>query len=170
MNPSRYVTNLDIPMKIISFSSLLFLLLTFSTYSIWAQIGQQNPWGLGTGGGDPVLEFDKKEFDFGIVPEGDTVRQMYSFRNTGTADLEILKVKTPCSCTTANWKPGPYKMGQSGNIEVVFTTQDKSGVQLKEIVVETNGSKRIEIIRLTGQVTANPDKHSTDSIPDRTKP
>lgn len=32
----------------------------------------------------PVLTFDKKEHDFGVINEGDVVETAFSFTNTGT--------------------------------------------------------------------------------------
>ena len=131
-------------------SIIAILLLILGSTPVFAQIGE----GLGSfgTGGTSIIEFEEKEFDFGKVPQGDTVRHIYRFKNTGTTDLEILRVKTGCECTSSNWKPGPYKMGTSGEIEIIFSTKDKSGPQLKGIVVETNGEKRVEIIKLTGEV------------------
>jgi hypothetical protein len=142
--------------------SLILLLFTFVCIApLSAQIGG----GLGSmgssSGGTGIIEFEEKEFDFGKVPQGDTVRHLYRFKNTGTADLEILRVKTGCECTSSNWKPGPYKMGTTGEIEIIFSTKDKSGPQLKGIVVETNGEKRIEIIKLTGEVVL-PEENKTE--------
>jgi hypothetical protein len=129
---------------------IAILLLILGSTPVFAQIGE----GLGSfgTGGTSIIEFEEKEFDFGKVPQGDTVRHIYRFKNTGTTDLEILRVKTGCECTSSNWKPGPYKMGTSGEIEIIFSTKDKSGPQIKGIVVETNGEKRVEIIKLTGEV------------------
>ena len=114
-----------------------------------AQIMGSGGWGTNE---SPAIEFEQKEFDFGEVPQGDTIRQKYIFRNAGTGELTIKHVKTGCECTTANWEAGPYKMGASGVIEGVFSTKDKSGPQKKEIIIETNTDKRIDIIRLTGSV------------------
>jgi hypothetical protein len=131
-------------------SLIAILLLFLGSTPVFAQIGG----GLGSlsSGGTSIIEFEEKEFDFGKVPQGDTVRHIYRFKNVGTADLEILRVKTGCECTSSNWKPGPYKMGRTGEIEIIFSTKDKSGPQIKGIVVETNGEKRVEIIKLTGEV------------------
>jgi hypothetical protein len=134
---------------IYTFLLLLFTVLNYS--GLCAQIGNGMNT-IGSTGATGILEFEEKEFDFGKVLQGDTVRHIYRFKNTGTADLEILRVKTGCECTSSNWKPGPYKMGATGEIEIIFSTKDKSGPQLKGIVVETNGEKRVEIIKLTGEV------------------
>lgn len=129
---------------------LIVCLLGISSNTLQAQIG--GGFGTPASTGSGVIEFEEMEFDFGKVHQGDTVRHIYRFKNTGTADLEILRVKTGCECTSSEWKPGPYKMGASGEIEIIFSTKDKSGPQQKGIVVETNGEKKVEIIRLTGEV------------------
>lgn len=138
-------------MNFIRISLFLFLVTGFAFLGqhVSSQIMGSEGWGTT---GSPAIEFDQKEFDFGDVPQGDTIRQKYTFRNVGTADLTIKNVKTGCECTSANWLAGPYKMGASGEIEVIFSTKDKSGPQKKEIIIETNTDKRIDIIRLTGVV------------------
>lgn len=140
---------INIKMKKIAFF-LLASCLMITVHSLDAQIGN-GMLGI-SASGTGTIEFEEKEFDFGKVPQGDTVRHIYRFKNAGTADLQILNVKTGCECTSSQWKPGPYKMGSTGEIEIIFSTKDKSGPQQKGIVVETNGEKRVEIIKLTGEV------------------
>lgn len=133
---------------------LTSLILCFMSIGLYSSLQAQ----IGLGGSSMgnaasgVIEFESKEFDFGKAVQGDTVRHIYRFKNAGTGDLEIKHVKTGCECTSSNWKPGPYKMGASGEIEIIFATKDKSGPQQKGIIVETNGDKPVEIIRLTGEV------------------
>jgi hypothetical protein len=138
-------------MNTFRFSLFMFLAagLTFFGQNVSSQIMGSGGW---DSAGSPAIEFDLKEFDFGEVPQGDTIRQKYTFRNAGTGELTIKNVKTGCECTSANWEAGPYKMGATGVIEVIFSTKDKSGPQKKEIIVESNTDKRIDIIRLTGVV------------------
>lgn len=138
-------------MNTFRFTLFVFLAagLTFLSQAVSSQIIGSGAW---DSSGSPAIEFDLKEFDFGEVPQGDTIRRKYTFRNVGTGELTIKNVKTGCECTSANWLAGPYKMGASGEIEVIFSTKDKSGPQKKEIIIETNTDKRIDIIRLTGVV------------------
>jgi len=44
--------------------------------------------------GAPAIAFDAKEFDFGSVDQGETVEHVFTFRNTGNADLVIEKVRS----------------------------------------------------------------------------
>jgi len=40
----------------------------------------------------PKIHFDQPEFDFGEVEAGDKVEHVYTFKNLGEAELEIIKV------------------------------------------------------------------------------
>ncbi|MBI9074611.1 MAG: DUF1573 domain-containing protein [Desulfatibacillum sp.] len=42
----------------------------------------------------PTIVFDATKFEFGSVLESDLVTHQYTFKNTGTKDLEIKQVKT----------------------------------------------------------------------------
>jgi hypothetical protein len=47
----------------------------------------------GSSGGVPDIEFEELSYDFGTVSGGAKLKHTFVLRNTGTADLEIKKVK-----------------------------------------------------------------------------
>jgi len=46
------------------------------------------------GTGQPVITFAHTDFDFGEVEQGDDVEHIFTFRNTGNADLIIERVRS----------------------------------------------------------------------------
>lgn len=49
----------------------------------------------------PNLVVELPTFDFGEVPQGQTVRHSFSFNNDGDEPLLIEKVHSSCGCTAA---------------------------------------------------------------------
>jgi hypothetical protein len=48
---------------------------------------------LGSAVKAPSIAFDSTSRDFGTVTEGESLKQVFTFRNKGDATLEILKVE-----------------------------------------------------------------------------
>jgi len=44
--------------------------------------------------GTPTISFESKEFDFGKIDQGEKVEHIFSFKNTGNAELNIDKVRS----------------------------------------------------------------------------
>src|SRR5688572_7101524 len=51
----------------------------------------------------PALDFERVDYDFGTIKEGDKVNYTYKFKNTGAAPLIIQSVQPSCGCTVPNW-------------------------------------------------------------------
>lgn len=47
----------------------------------------------------PKILFFKKSFNFGRIKEGDNISTIFSFKNTGTKDLVVKKIRVSCGCT-----------------------------------------------------------------------
>jgi hypothetical protein len=52
---------------------------------------------------EPIIAFDTAVYQLGSISQGDIVKQRFTFRNTGNADLEIISVVPDCSCTSPEW-------------------------------------------------------------------
>ncbi|WGH75621.1 DUF1573 domain-containing protein [Tenacibaculum tangerinum] len=103
--------------------------------------------------GAPVISFDKEEFDFGTVNEGDVVETTFVVTNTGKSDLVITNARASCGCTVPSWPKEPIAPGETGNIEVKFNTSGKPNKQSKTITLTTNTEKGREIVKISGMVT-----------------
>lgn len=103
---------------------------------------------------DPTeISFDEMEYDFGKVKEGEQVRHVYKFKNTGDKSLILINVKGSCGCTVPeDWPKNPIEPGGTGEISVVFDSQDRVGNVRKNVRVEANTNPTMNILSLTGVV------------------
>lgn len=90
----------------------------------------------------PVIEFDTLQHNFGNAKEGDKLTHVFTFKNTGDKDLEIIHINTSCGCTAANYTKEPVPPGESGSITVTFNTYGKKGRNNKTIYVRSTGSEK----------------------------
>ena len=102
--------------------------------------------------GAATIGFDKEEFDFGTVNEGDIVETVFKVTNTGNTDLIITNAQASCGCTVPTWPKEPIKPGDSGDIEVSFDTAGKPNRQNKTITLTTNTESVREVLTLKGSV------------------
>jgi len=104
----------------------IFLLLTLTLSSVcMAQKGAE-------------ITFDKKGLQFDSIPEGTQLKVVYTFTNTGDAELSITKVKATCGCTVVSYSKKPIAPGQTDSINAVFDTNLRAGHNAKGINLETN--------------------------------
>ncbi|MEN9686538.1 MAG: hypothetical protein RLZZ28_2324 [Bacteroidota bacterium] len=76
--------------------------------------------------------------NFGKITEGDTVKLVYTFTNTGNKWLYINSVKPSCGCTIASFTETPVEPGDSGRVEAFFASRFHPGQQNKIIMVRAN--------------------------------
>ncbi|MBX7242395.1 MAG: DUF1573 domain-containing protein [Bacteroidia bacterium] len=104
------------------------------------------------------VKFDKDEFDFGKIKEGDEVSHRFNFTNVGTNDLVITNVKPSCGCTTPTYSQDPVKPGEKGFIDVKFNSSGKTGMQNKNVTVTANLEENINaVLKLKGEVEPKKD-------------
>ena len=131
----------------------LFLLLAFAM-AVTLQ-AQDNP--KITGEKFPVMTFEKKSHDFGTLHEGDVVKYVYKFKNTGNAPLLISRIKASCGCTIpSNWKKDPIMPGESSEFTVQFNTRNKIHKQHKVVTVYCNTKNKTERVTFTANVIPDP--------------
>lgn len=104
----------------------------------------------------PVLEFDKKEHDFGEIEKGTPVETIFSYTNTGKAPLVITDIKSTCGCTVPqDWSREPLAPGASGKFTVKYNGSGANKVS-KSITVTANTEKGSEIVKITAFVKPDP--------------
>lgn len=102
-----------------------------------------------------TLSFKDTLIDFGVKPQGEMVKLVYKFKNTGNKPLIITDVAPSCGCTVADYPKQPIAPGGEGEIVAEFDTNrsDKGTVQ-KLITVRANDATRNEFhLLLQGTVT-----------------
>jgi len=101
----------------------------------------------------PVMTFTEKEFDFGTIKEGDKVEHVFTFTNTGKADLVIVDAKGSCGCTVPVFKKEPIKPGETSEMKVTFDSTGKPGAQQKSVNITANTASGNELLTIRAQVT-----------------
>lgn len=101
-----------------------------------------------------TVSFDKLEFDYGIVDQGEKVRHTYKFTNTGSEPLIISNAKGSCGCTVPSWPKEPIPPGATGNIDVEFDSKGKKGKQSKRVTITANTDPAQTFLTIKGEVKA----------------
>jgi hypothetical protein len=102
--------------------------------------------------GTAIITFTSPEHDFGKVGAGEKVGCIFSYTNTGDADLVITSASASCGCTVPKYDKKPVPPGGSGTIEVVFDTSGREGMQTKTVVVQSNAENNLVILRILAEV------------------
>jgi len=131
-----------------------FILLLISACGNNPQIGSNNGMQV-QDTGKAILIFTEYEHSFGKVTEGEKVGYIFTFENKGTGNLVIASVTSSCGCTVPKYNTRPVPPGGKGNLEVVFDTSGRNGMQTKTITVKSNASISVVLLRITAEVITN---------------
>lgn len=88
-----------------------------------------------------TIAFDSLHHNFGTITEGEVVKHIYHFKNTGSQPLMISNVVASCGCTTPSWPKEVVIPGADGNIEVQFNSANREGHQHKNIMIYSNAQE-----------------------------
>lgn len=77
----------------------------------------------------PVLQFDKRRVEFGMVTKGDTREHRYTFTNVGKVPASIAIVSA-CECTSLDWTKGDIAPGESGYVNAIFDSSEKEAGEM----------------------------------------
>jgi hypothetical protein len=100
----------------------------------------------------PVIKFESPKADLGLIIEGEKVKHIFRFKNTGNSDLIINKVTASCGCTVPSWDKEPIPPGGEGEIEVVFNSSGRSGLQRKTVSVNTNTQPNLHKLEFFAEI------------------
>lgn len=100
----------------------------------------------------PMIQFEKNEFDFGRILQGEVVSYTFHFTNTGNAPLIITSVDKSCGCTTGDYPRQPVEPGQGGDIKVTYDSKGHFGFQSKTVVVNANTMPSQTTLRVKAEV------------------
>jgi hypothetical protein len=96
---------------------------------------------------------DSTYSDLGKVKEGQVVEVAFRFKNTGTKNLVITDVTAGCGCTIPEKPTEPYTPGQEGVIRAKFNSENRVGLNNKEIYVTANTSPNPQMLTFRVEVT-----------------
>ncbi len=98
------------------------------------------------------LTFDKADFHFGDIFQGQEVSHTFRFHNSGEAPLLLTNIAVTCGCTATDWPREAVAPGAQGEIKVTFNSEGKSGIQNKIITVVSNAANPQERIKIMANV------------------
>jgi hypothetical protein len=104
----------------------------------------------------PSFKFEKEEYSFGSVKQGDMVNYDFNFTNTGKEPLIITEAHGSCGCTVPNYPKEPIKPGEKAVIKVTFNSAGKSGMQDKTVTITSNAKEGQKVLHLKGNVEVKP--------------
>jgi hypothetical protein len=102
--------------------------------------------------GTSEIIFREYQHDFGKVAEGEKVSYTFTFDNKGTANLILSSATTTCGCTVPKYDTKPIPPGASGNLEVVFDTSGRNGMQTKTITVKSNARTSVVLLKIIAEI------------------
>jgi hypothetical protein len=130
------------------FVTLITILI--STVSSFAQF-ENNPAMQG-----PVIRFDRFDYDFGNITEGDLAAYEFKFTNVGKMPLVILNVQAQCGCTSPEWTKDTIAPGGTGKIKAVYNSYQRPGPFEKYLTVKTNTLQGEITLKIKGDVLPKP--------------
>ncbi len=100
------------------------------------------------------LAFTTPTHDFGKVQEGEVPTYTFVFSNDGDEALTLRDVNPACGCTTPSFTTEAIAPGGTGEIVVVYNSEDRPGPFRKSIrVTATMGDETLtETLYITGKV------------------
>ncbi len=102
---------------------------------------------------EAVITFDEKYHDIGNITVGEIISYAFRFHNSGKGDLIIKKVITSCGCTVSKWSKKPIHPGEAGEIEVIFDSSGRYGIQNKAISVLSNAKNGKQVLTISATIS-----------------
>ncbi len=100
------------------------------------------------------FKFEKEEYDFGKIKQGESVTYEFKFKNVGKEPLIISEAHGSCGCTQPVYPKEPIMKGKDGVIKVTFNSAGKMGVQDKTVTITSNSKTPSKIVHIKGTVEA----------------
>jgi len=113
----------------------------------------------------PQIEFLEETYEVGDIVEGDVIKHIFKFKNTGKAPLNVEKAEGTCGCTQPSYPFLAIAPGEVGQIGVHYHSVGKSGSQKPEIIVYSDAKNEpIKSLYLELNVRDKPVEISVDSV------
>lgn len=101
-----------------------------------------------------TMEIIPAEFDFGNIPKEQPVSKIFELKNTGDKPLTIQDAKASCGCTVPKKPEEPILPGESGELEVTFTSKPNQAGQTisKNVTITANIPNTQQRLTIKGKV------------------
>jgi len=96
----------------------------------------------------PKIRFEKLTHDFGMVDPYTKTSHEFKFKNTGDAELNILKVRNSCACVAVVLSGKSIPPGAEGAVKITFNSGSRRGKGTYKNTVETNDPEtpRVDLV------------------------
>lgn len=102
------------------------------------------------------LNIPQKSFNFGVVPEGQSVEHVFVLENAGTKKLKITSVRPDC-CSSVTLSKSSLAPCEKSHLTVTLETHDKQGLFIQTVRLNTDSPKTpYDYVRLFGIVEKSP--------------
>ena len=101
------------------------------------------------------LSVSPASFDLGRFPAWKAQTKTFTIRNTGESTVNLLRVRSSCSCLAADFRPCALEAGQETSLTVTIPARSVSGDFSKAVFLETDAPGQ-EFLRLVVSGTAIP--------------
>ena len=101
------------------------------------------------------LSVSPVSFDLGRFPAWKAQARTFTVRNTGESAVNLLRVRSSCSCLAADFQPCTLEAGQETSLTVTIPANSVSGDFSKAVFLETDAPGQ-EFLKLTVSGTAIP--------------
>ena len=95
-------------------------------------------------------------FDFGYVPQNSTISHVYWLYSNGKAPLKIESIQPGCGCTKAPLEKDVIAVGDSTQLEIIYSSRMYSGPQTKRPAIESNEGKIKKYLQFSANVYQDP--------------
>jgi hypothetical protein len=111
---------------------------------------------------DVIFYLPSKEYDLGVITEGEIIQHTFSVVNNGGGKLDI-NLRPSCNCTKATISKNPIASGKTGNITVFLDTTGREGYFEQSVLLTTNDPKnksvRVKLhVDVLREVEISPDR------------
>jgi hypothetical protein len=99
----------------------------------------------------PAFKWNKKEYDFGNIPQNIPATATFELTNTGKAPIVIQNVVGSCGCTVPSWDKEPILPGKTSKITANYNAA-AIGAFTKTVTVTLAGAANPEVLTIKGTV------------------
>ena len=99
------------------------------------------------------FKFKTETINYGKVALNSDGKRVFEFTNTGDAPLVIKDIKSTCGCTVPKKPEAPIMPGETGEIEVSYTTHKPGGFNKAITIISNAKSGERKMLKIKGFVT-----------------